>query len=525
MPSGRSVERQDRRCNHGSHRHCLEPRPEPREGGDRCWRPARWAEGGAGTGGLWLGWSGRISVSPDREPRIQQSAPFTLATVDLSDQEHAGYHGGFANRTLWPLLHGRVDLMRFDTAEWASYRSVNEKFARNLAPLLRLRDLVWVHDYQLMLLGQALRWRGIDAPLGFFLHVPFPAPEVISALPCHEELVRALSAYDLVGFQSENDLRNFREFVSRRLGGTVSDQGTVVACGSSFRVGVFPIGIDAASFGALARSGDVQKLCRYLQPCFDSCLGIVGVDRLDYTKGIAHRLRAFERLLETSPGYRGRTFLLQIAAPARMMVPEYTDLQGRLEAISGRINARHADIDWTPVRFLNRTFSHARIAALFRLSRVGLVTPLSDGMSLVAKEYVAAQPADDPGVLVLSRFAGAAQQLGAALIVNPHDADGVALAIRDALEMPLEERHARWAEMMADLREHDVHYWRNQFLEALRSTRRPNTRVTPRLETCSGSAVSMAGKPAALRWSGHSRPSASSVGPAGTAVPLLGAAR
>lgn len=471
------------------------------------------------TGGLWLGWSGRICDAPNQEARIQQAGPFTLATLDLSEAEHGGYYAGFANRSLWPLLHGRVDLMRFDGAEWAAYRSVNEAFARRLAPLRGPRDLVWVHDYHLMLLGQALRRLGVDAPLGFFLHVPFPAPDVMTALPCHEELVRALSAYDLVGFQTANDLRNFQELVSR-LGGSVSDDGRVLAFGASFRTGAFPIGIDAARFGALAASPEVEKLCGRLRPCFDGCLGIVGVDRLDYTKGLVHRLRAFERLLETAPGYRGRTLLIQIAAPSRETVPEYADLKGEIEALSGRINAQHADLDWTPIRLLNRAVSHARIAALFRLSRIGLVTPLADGMNLVAKEYVAAQSPDDPGVLVLSQFAGAARQLNAALIVNPHDVDGMARALRDALEMPLSERHARWAEMLAGLREHDIHAWRDRFLEGLRSARRLDAQPAPRLQPRLLPGGKAAGTLAAVRWSGHGSRSVMPFGAAGTGAPV-----
>lgn len=465
------------------------------------------------TGGLWFGWSGRISEAPNRTPSLQHTAPFALATIDLCEREHAGYYAGFANRSLWPLLHGRVDLMRFDAAEWATYRSVNDTFACKLVSLLRPRDHVWVHDYHLILLGQSLRRLGVDAPLGFFLHVPFPAPDVLSALPCHEDLIRALSAYDLVGFQTENDLHNFHEFVIQRLGGSVSDAGTVQACGRQFRTGTFPIGIDAERFSALAESREVEKLCRHMQPCFGDSKGIVGVDRLDYTKGLLHRLRAFERLLETAPNCHRRAFLVQIAAPSRIAVPEYSDLRSELEALSGRINARHADLDWTPVRFLNRAVTPARIAGLFRLSRVGLVTPLSDGMNLVAKEYVAAQPADDPGVLVLSRFAGAAEQLKAALVVNPHDVDGVARALRDALEMPLEERRDRWTEMMTGLRTHDIHDWQKRFVQQLgkaRNFRQPS--LGSRL--LSGGAATPSGDRTLTPLSGHSRASSYPLNPA-----------
>ncbi len=419
------------------------------------------------SGGTWLGWDGTVASAPDGAARIQQSAPYRVVSLALSEQEHAGYYIGFSNRTLWPLFHGRADLVRFDPSAFATYRAVNARFAKQLAAGAGNHDLIWVHDYHFLCLGQELRRLDIKLPTGFFLHVPFPPPDTLTALPCHRELIGALSAFDLVGFQTEGDVRNFHEYAVRHLGGTISADGTVFALGRRFRTGAFPIGIDTRRFAELAVSKEAGLLRDRLGGCFRGHLGIIGVDRLDYTKGLEHRLRAFERMLESTPRHPGRAFLLQIAAPSRVDIPEYNELKGELEALSGRINARHARIDWTPVRYINRTFSQTRLAALYRLSRVGLVTPLRDGMNLVAKEYVAAQSAADPGVLVLSRFAGAAERMTAALLVNPFDIDGMAKATSRALDMSLDERRERWSDLVSEIRDHDVHGWRDDFLRAL----------------------------------------------------------
>jgi trehalose 6-phosphate synthase len=247
----------------------------------------------------------------------------------------------------------------------------------------------------------------------------------------------------------------------------VASDGAIFAAGRKLKAAAFPIGIDTARFAAMAASPEVQRLGERIRGCLRGHPAIVGVDRLDYTKGLIHRLRAFEILLEAQPARRGCTLLLQIAAPSRETMAEYVELEGRLEALSGRINARHSELDWSPVRYINRTFSQRHLAALFRLSRVGLVTPLCDGMNLVAKEYVAAQDPDEPGVLVLSCFAGAAERLHGALLVNPYDATGVAGALHIALAMPLAERRSRWRDMMAEITEHDVHDWRRRFLADL----------------------------------------------------------
>ncbi|MFQ5959143.1 MAG: trehalose-6-phosphate synthase, partial [Alphaproteobacteria bacterium] len=295
--------------------------------------------------------------------------------------------------------------------------------------------------------------------------------EVLASLPTHQELIRTLFAYDLVGFQTDNDLRAFHDYVVREAKGKVNADGVVSAFGRKTRAGVFPIGIDADAFAELAESPESQRQLKRLRDSLQGRRMIIGVDRLDYTKGLVERLRAFEQLLETYPETRGQVSLMQIAPPSRIEVPEYGDIRRALEATAGHINGRFAEFDWVPIRYLNRPFSRRALSGVFRGSRIGLVTPLRDGMNLVAKEYVAAQDASDPGVLVLSRFAGAARQLDGAQIVNPYDLHAMAEALHRGLEMPLEERRERWSTMMEGLRRDDVTAWRNRFLSALRATR------------------------------------------------------
>ncbi|MBV8167656.1 MAG: alpha,alpha-trehalose-phosphate synthase (UDP-forming) [Alphaproteobacteria bacterium] len=421
----------------------------------------------ADSGGLWFGWSGRTVESEPKGPQITHNDGISFATIDLSAADYSDYYKGFSNRTLWPLFHYRIDLTAFDRGFHSGYVRVNARFADALAPLLRPDDLVWVHDYHLIALGHELRRLGARQRLGFFLHIPFPATEVLLTLPTHRELVQALFAYDLVGFQAPSDLRAFRDYVTVEAGGRAFEDGRISAFGRTIRADVFPIGIDTANFAALAGTQDTE---RYRQRMIDSAGGseiIIGVDRLDYSKGLTERFAAFEALLTAYPENRGRVGLLQIAPPSRADVPEYIRLRRELEAAAGRINGRFAEFDWVPIRYLNRPFARPALAALYRLARVGLVTPYRDGMNLVAKEYVAAQDPANPGVLVLSRFAGAAQQLDDALIVNPYDVQGVADAIQRALKMDLAERERRWRAMMTTLEHDDLTAWRARFVDAL----------------------------------------------------------
>ena len=429
------------------------------------------------SGGLWFGWSGKVSDSTRVSTRQLDRGRLAATTTDLSNEDYEEYYNGFANRTLWPLFHYRTDLTRFDRDDYQGYIRVNQRFARALKPLLEEDDLIWVHDYHLIAFGEELRRMGVRQTMGFFLHIPFPSPEVLTALPVHDVLIRALFAYDVLGFQSESDRRCFHEYVSSEAGGHVDSQGCAHACGRQVETAIFPIGIDSAEVARFAVSKEAKAHSSRMAKVLLNRLGVVGVDRLDYSKGLPERFRSFARFLEVYPENRGRVSFVQIAPPSRVDVPEYIDIRHELEGLSGSINAEYSEFDWTPLRYINRNFSRRALAGIYRLARVGLVTPLRDGMNLVAKEYVAAQSARDPGVLVLSRFAGAARQgADGALIVNPYDIRGVADALHRALGMPLSERKERWHSLIAGVREHDVRAWRESFVRRLRAARRADRR-------------------------------------------------
>lgn len=419
------------------------------------------------TGGIWFGWSGEQSEATTPLPKVFRTGKITYITIDLGHRDFEAYYGGFANRTLWPLFHYRLDLSSFDREWYVAYRRVNQLFAEQLYPYLRDDDLIWVHDYHLIPMAEELRRLGINARIGFFLHIPFPASEIYIALPWHEQLVRALCAYDLVGFQTSNDLRNFHDYLYREGAGYALADGLVHAFGRTLRAQDFPIGIDADDFTAMATSSEAVRSSQRLSR---SLLGrdlIIGVDRLDYTKGITERLRAYELLLQNYPRQRSHVTFVQISAPSREEVPEYLEMRGQVEAASGRINGRFSEFDWIPVRYINRGHTRRTLAGFFRLSRVGLVTPLRDGMNLVAKEYVAAQSDEDPGVLILSRFAGAADDMEGAVIVNPFDIEASAEAMHLGLTMPLDERQDRWRRLLSRVRQHDIAEWRQSFVDAL----------------------------------------------------------
>ncbi|MFN4088221.1 MAG: alpha,alpha-trehalose-phosphate synthase (UDP-forming) [Alphaproteobacteria bacterium] len=419
------------------------------------------------TGGIWFGWSGEAKASPPEAPHIHRVGRITYATMDLATQDLEDYYNGFANGTLWPLFHYRVDLMHYARAHFAGYRRVNSLFARKLAPLLKSDDTIWIHDYHLIPMGEELRRAGIANRIGFFLHTPFPAYEILTTLPQHETLLRALCAYDLVGFQTDNDLAAFKDYIRLEARGEALPGGVFRAYGRTFRAAAFPIGLDTDTVEAQAAEAAHNRHTERLRASLVGRALIIGVDRLDYSKGIPERLLAFEHLMNAYPANRGRVTLMQIAPPSRTDVQKYTDLRERLEHIAGSINGRFAEFDWMPVRYLNKGFNRRTLTGFLRTAAVGLVTPLRDGMNLVAKEYVASQDPQDPGTLILSRFAGAARELSAALIVNPHDYEGVADALQRALDMPVGERRERWEEMIALLRRNDITAWRRHYIETL----------------------------------------------------------
>ncbi len=422
--------------------------------------------------GLWFGWSGQVSERDCDGPDICEFGNLTYAMVDLKQQDFDEYYNGFANRMLWPLFHYRLDLTDYSRRSMAGYSRVNALFAENLTPLLRGDDMIWVHDYHLIPMAEQLRQRGCDQRIGFFLHIPWPSHQVLLALPNHRQLVKALCAYDLVGFQTEEDLHAFCEYIEREAGGSLLSDGYVKAFGRTFRVGAFPISIDGESVAGFAeeavRSHQTKRLVRSL----NGRTLMIGVDRLDYSKGLSERFAAYEYLLQAYPARRGKVTLLQISPKSRSDVPEYVEMSRELEAMTGHINARYAEFDWTPIRYLNKGFNRRVLSGFFRASRVGLVTPLRDGMNLVAKEYVAAQDPEDPGVLVLSRFAGAAYELKDALLVNPYDIESCGEAIQAALTMPLEERRGRWRTMNDQIFSNDIAAWRRAYMGALTAFRK-----------------------------------------------------
>jgi trehalose 6-phosphate synthase len=420
------------------------------------------------TGGLWFGWSGRIVTPGSRELREQRDGNIEYALLDLTRAEYDAYYLGFANRTLWPLLHFQPNLVDYSREQHAGYLEVNKLFAQRLAPLLKKHDRVWVHDYHLIPLGAELRKLGVDAPIGFFLHIPLPPAQLLNTLPGHEDLFATFGAYDLVGLQTKDDLRALHDYLREECGARVERDGRVrMRDGRTFRSAAFPISIETERVAKQAANAVRSAASERLRGSLEGRDLAIGIDRLDYSKGLPKRFEAFGRFLGTHPNWRAKVSFLQIAPPSRQDVPEYRELRTRLERLAGAINGRYAEPDWVPIRYVNRSFQHTTLAGFCRMSKLALVTPLRDGMNLVAKEYVAAQAPHDPGVLVLSHFAGAARELEGALLINPYDADELVAAIERGLTMPLPERRERWQAMFDYLKEHDITAWRRAFLAAL----------------------------------------------------------
>jgi trehalose 6-phosphate synthase len=415
--------------------------------------------------GLWFGWDGNIVAdSAPQGLNLERQQRITVATQPLSQWEYDNYYLGYANNVLWPVFHYRLDLAQFDADALNAYRAVNERFARSLAALIEEDDLVWIHDYHLIPLAEELRKLGIRNRIGFFLHIPFPPPEMVSAVPEHLWLVKCLLSYDLVGFQTHQDVDNFGRYVEQALS---MDGMDLTAQRRPMQARCFPIGIDPASFADMARSPEAdERIVRLTRGSIHN--HVIGVDRLDYSKGLPDRFRAYRAFLERYPEQHKNIVLMQIAPPTRETLTAYADIRAELEQLSGSINGEFGDFDWTPVRYIHRAVPRDTLAALLRGSKVGLVTPLRDGMNLVAKEYVAAQDEDDPGVLVLSQFAGAAADLHEALIVNPYDPEQVAAAMHLAVNMDVEERRERHAALLERVRKRDVNAWRHSFLACLR---------------------------------------------------------
>lgn len=419
------------------------------------------------SGGLWAGWSGDI-VASDPVVRNEESGDgVSFLLTDLTEAEHEGFYLDYSNSALWPVFHYRVDLATFGREAFQTYLAVNERLAGLVAAQLKPDDVVWVHDYHFLPMAYALRRAGWKGRVGFFLHIPFPTPDMFRALPEHSWLARAMCEFDLIGFQTQTDQENFSRYLIDSCDAEESDAPVYSVFGRKVQLGAYPIGIDAAGFEAATRSDEAHDAASRIGRFLGGRSLILGVDRMDYSKGLPQRFEAVGEFFDHNPDLHGKVSVTQIATPSRTKVDEYRDLRFELDQLAGRINGDYGDLDWIPLRYLARSYSRNELAGLYRIARVGLVTPLRDGMNLVAKEFVMAQPEDDPGVLILSEFAGAAEQLKAALIVNPHDQWTLAETIRIALTMPLEERQARWHALRKTVMEQDVAWWRRRFLKDL----------------------------------------------------------
>lgn len=418
-------------------------------------------------GGMWFGWSGEITPQFTGHINFRREDGVMTGTIDLEAQDVEEYYNGYANRTLWPLFHYRIDLAEYERGFAGGYQRVNDRFADTLFPLIEPDDVIWIQDYHLLPLGDALRKRGCTNRIGFFLHIPWPPRRLLSTLPEAVDLVATLFAYDLIGFHTEEWLQSFHDFAREEMKVAAGDDGALVLGDRRLRAVACPIGIDAREFAALARGDAAREVHDRMRQSAVGRTMIVGVDRLDYSKGLEERFLGYERFLREHASEQKEVFLLQIAPPSRGEVESYQKIRASLESLSGRINGAFADLDWVPIRYVNRGYPRSELAGVYRAAQIGLVTPLRDGMNLVAKEYVAAQDPDDPGVLILSRFAGAAAQLDAAVLVNPYSAEELSDSIALALHMPRAERVERWQRMMDNVVREDVMWWRRCFTDAL----------------------------------------------------------
>ena len=415
-------------------------------------------------GGLWIG----TEPGDEEPPETLVPGPgdsFDRLTMPLSRAEHEDYYLGYANSVLWPMLHGRVDLLDVSSGQRAAYEAVNRRLARLAQPHLRTTDVLWIHDYHLIPLAAALRELGVTNPIGFFLHTPFPDAGSVQALSHSDSFLRWFAAYDLVGLQTSRDVARFLD-TFRNAGAAQLISGRCIRWRDEMiRVGSFPIGIDAEGFRDMA-----EEAIRTQTPPLSQHRLMIGVDRLDYTKGIPNRLRGFQAYLRDHPADEDRIAFVQIAPPTREDVGAYMDVRRELEQLSGEVNGEFSDIGYVPVQYIHRAVPRSAIAGLLRRADIALVTPLNDGMNLVAKEFVAAQAPGDPGVLVLSKFAGAAEQLeGGAVLINPHDPASVADGIQKAAKMPLQERRRRHEQMYDILRHSNGDWWADSYLRALES--------------------------------------------------------
>ena len=424
------------------------------------------------SGGLWIGWPGDLSKltrEQGTEVKKQLRSQHVVA-VELTRAEQEGFYEQISNGVLWPICHDRIDQLPLRVDGWDVYEAATEKFADAVAAHYRPGDLIWVHDYQLFRLPSLLRRRLPDARIGFFLHIPFPNPEIFFTLPTRAWLVEGMMGADVIGFHTRRYRGHFTAALRRLFGVEMEADGTIEWRDRRVALGIFPMSVDAASFAERAAAPEVEAERRTLRKGVDKLL--VGIDRLDYSKGIPRRLLSFERFLRMHPEWRERVRLVQVAVPSRDGVGAYRRFRREVDGMVGRINGELSTPTWTPVRYLYHSVPEHTLLALYRAADAMLVTPVRDGMNLVAKEFIASR-VDGDGVLVLSEFAGAVDELRRALIVNPYDVDDVGEVIHAALLMPESERRERMAALRAQVAEHDVHRWVESFLGALAAAPQP----------------------------------------------------
>ncbi|KLE33085.1 alpha,alpha-trehalose-phosphate synthase (UDP-forming) [Aurantiacibacter gangjinensis] len=424
-------------------------------------------------GGIWFGWSGQETAEFTGSINYVRSAEgVTTATIDLETQDVDEYYNGYANSTLWPLFHYRIDLTQYEREFGKGYERVNQRFAESALPLIDDGDLVWVHDYHLMPMGERLRSMGVKNRMGFFLHTPWPPTNLFVSLPYHERLVQALLHYDVLGFQNDTWLESFLHYCEKELKADVNrDTGEITLDGRSTIARAYPIGIDYDFFTAKGEEGEARQAQQRLMSSTRHRIAAIGVDRLDYSKGLPERIDGIGRFFDRHPEHVRDFVYIQIAPPSREDIGSYQKIRAILEQKTGQINGARSEVDLVPIRYVNKGHSQAELYGYYRAAKIALVTPLRDGMNLVAKEYVAAQDPEDPGVLILSRFAGAAQQLDCggkgALLINPHSPDDISHHIKLALDMQLDERKERYTNMIATVRDDNVQRWTENFIADL----------------------------------------------------------
>lgn len=423
-------------------------------------------------GGTWFGWAGMADISEESLTPIIEAANlqsgFSLEPIPLTTEEVLNYYQGFSNEVIWPLFHDLQTHCNFVPEYWQAYLRVNEKFATRIAAQTQPDDFIWVHDYQLMLLGQELKKKGVKNRIGFFLHIPFPPLDIFLKLPWRFQLMRALLEFDVIGFQTMRDKRNFIQCLRTLLNDVrIQSAGNLhkLQIGRrKVRVGCFPISIDFHEFESLAHAEEVEKQAWYIHEKMPDRKLVLCVDRLDYTKGIPYRLEAFKRLLTHHPELLGKISLVQAVVPSRMDIPKYQDLKEQIDTQVNEINSQFSTQEWTPIQYMFRSLPRRELLAYYRTAEVAFVTPIKDGMNLVAKEYIASN-IEENGVLILSEFAGATAQLHKnALVVNPYDVEGMARAIYAAAQMPDDERKERMSRMRRLVRRHDIYAWVRSFL-------------------------------------------------------------